>query len=70
MDITDYLTLSQAAEALGYSSISSLSVYCKEGRIPGVERVGRSWLIPKAWVESEKLHPTVVRQGGRGKSRS
>ena len=69
MDITEYYTLSQAAAKLGYASVSSLSVYCKDGRIPGIERIGRSWLIPKVWVHAELSNPSLVRQGGRGKPR-
>lgn len=70
MDITDYITLSQAAEALGYSSRSSLAVYCKEGRIPGARKVGNLWFIPRSWVLLERENPTIAPKGGRGSSRN
>ena len=39
-------TVQQAAEAWGIS-IRRVSKYCEEGRIPGAERVGKSWSIPR-----------------------
>jgi len=69
MDISQYLTIAEAAKALGYASGSTLSTYCQQGRVPGVIRVGRSWLIPKVWVEEEAENPSIIRQGGRGSSR-
>lgn len=69
IDITDYLTLSQAAEALGYASRSPLSLYYKDGRIPGAIQRGTRWYIPRIWVLSERDNPTLAQQGGRGSSR-
>ena len=41
----NYLTVRQAAEKWGIS-VKRVQVLCKENRIPGVERVGKIWLIP------------------------
>ena len=69
MDLSDYLTLSEAAKALGYASPSSLSLYVNQGRISGAQRIGRTWLIPKVWLDSELKNPSLAPQGGRGSSR-
>ena len=69
MDITEYLTLSQAAKALGYSNSSTLAAYCREGRVPGARKDGKLWYIPRLWVAEERKTPTLAPQGGRGSSR-
>lgn len=69
MDITDYLTLSQAAEALGYRESSYLRRLCNEGRIPNTQKRGKTWYIPRAWVLSEK-EKLPTGQGARGQQRS
>lgn len=43
----DYIAAKQAAERWGIS-LRRVQKLCSEGRIPGVERVGRDWLIPRA----------------------
>ena len=69
MDITDYLTLSQAAEALGYARPDTLRQYCSHGRVPGAKKRGSMWLIPRVWVLSERDSPTLAPTGGRGSLR-
>ena len=69
MDIADYLSISQAAEALGYASTGTLRLYCIEGRIPGAVKIGSMWAIPRVWVLSERETPTLIQKGGRGSSR-
>ena len=69
VDITDYISLSQAAQALGYASTGTLRLYCLEGRIPGTAKIGRNWLIPRQWVLSERENPSISGRGGRGGSR-
>ena len=69
MDIIEYVTLAQAAQALGYASTGSLRLYCLEGRIPGTAKHGRNWLIPRQWVLSERDNPSISGRGGRGNSR-
>ena len=38
-------------------SVRWVNQYIQEGRIPGVERFGRSWAIPEDAVKPEKLKP-------------
>lgn len=42
----DYMTLREASEKWDVSS-RQVNYYCVEGRIPGAEKMGRVWLIPK-----------------------
>lgn len=42
----DYMTLREAGEKWGISP-RQINYYCSEGRIPGAEKMGRVWLIPK-----------------------
>lgn len=42
----DYMTLKQAGEKWGISP-RMINYYCSEGRIPGAEKMGKVWLIPK-----------------------
>lgn len=40
-----YLSLREAAEKWGVSA-RRVNQYCSEGRIPGAQRIGKSWVIP------------------------
>lgn len=40
-----FISAAEAAEKWGIS-IKRVQVLCKEKRIPGLERIGRAWLIP------------------------
>lgn len=62
-----YYTTKEAAEKLGYASTSTIAALCQQGKIRGVTKIGKTWLIPEEWVETEKNKP--VSKGGRGKSR-
>ena len=42
----DYMTLREAGEKWGISP-RQINYYCSDGRIPGAEKMGRVWLIPK-----------------------
>lgn len=42
----DCMTLREASEKWDVSS-RQVNYYCVEGRIPGAEKMGRVWLIPK-----------------------
>ncbi len=46
----DYMTLKEASEKWNISP-RMINYYCSEGRIPGAEKKGTVWLIPK---EAEK----------------
>jgi len=67
-DITEYITISQVAKALGYASTSYLVRQCKAGRITGATQEGKLWYVPRSWVMEEKAK-TPTGQGARGKSR-
>ena len=42
----DYMTLREAGEKWGISP-RQINYYCSEERIPGAEKMGTVWLIPK-----------------------
>lgn len=42
----NYMTLKQASDKWGISP-RMINYYCSEGRIPGAEKMGKVWLIPK-----------------------
>lgn len=42
----NYMTLKQASEKWNISP-RMINYYCSEGRIPGAEKMGKVWLIPK-----------------------
>lgn len=42
----DYMTLREAGEKWGISP-RQINYYCSEGHIPGAEKMGTVWLIPK-----------------------
>lgn len=46
----DYISVTQAAEKWKLSP-RRVQKLCSEDRIPGVERMGRMWLIPKDAVK-------------------
>lgn len=69
MDISQYLTLAQAAQLLGYTDGSALRRYCQLDRIPGAYKIGKTWLVPTTWAEEEQKNPSLAPQGGRGKGR-
>ena len=46
----DYMTISEASTKWNLST-RRISALCKEGRIPGVERTGYCWLLPKNAVK-------------------
>ena len=63
-----YYTTKEAAEKLGYASTSTLAGLCQQGKIIGVMKVGKTWLIPEKWV-IEQMRLTPKRQGNRGATR-
>lgn len=63
-----YYTTKEAAEVLGYSSTSTLAALCQQGKIVGVLKVGKTWLIPESWVKDDSNKQ--VSSGGRGKNRN
>ena len=55
----DYMTLKGAAEKWGVTPRRA-NYYCAGGRIPGAEKKGRVWLIPK---DAEKPVDGRTKQG-------
>ena len=47
----EYVTAIQASEIIG-KSINLIAKLCQSGRLPGAEKIGNTWLIPRASVES------------------
>lgn len=54
-----FISATQAAEKWRIS-VKRVQVLCKENRIPGVERVGRIWVIPE---DAEKPIDKRVKSG-------
>jgi excisionase family DNA binding protein len=46
-----YVTSHEAAQRLG-KGINLIAKLCQSGRLPGSEKIGNTWLIPRASVES------------------
>jgi hypothetical protein len=46
-----YITATEAATITG-KKIRMIAVLCQSGRLPGAEKIGNTWLIPRASVES------------------
>lgn len=42
----EYMTLKEASQKWGVTP-RRINYYCSEGRIPGAEKMGTVWLIPK-----------------------
>lgn len=55
----DYMTISEASAKWNLSA-RRISTLCKEGRIPGVERTGYCWLLPK---DAVKLADARIKSG-------
>ena len=45
--LSNYLTVPEYAKQFN-KSIEQVKVFCRTGRIPGAQKVGRDWLIPKS----------------------
>lgn len=66
-DTPQYISLTEAAQRLGYGSTSTLALKCREERIPGALKIGKTWAVPTAWVEEqEKLEKQPITGGIRG----
>ena len=55
----EYMSASQAAEKWGIS-VQRVRLLCQEGRILGMERVARTYLIPK---DAEKPKDARIKSG-------
>ena len=52
----DMITTTEAAQILGYSRMSVRNL-CAWGKLPGAEKRGRDWFIPRASVEMYEKGP-------------
>lgn len=52
----EYITTKEASAKWGISTIR-ITVLANEGRIPGAQRLGRSWLIPASATKPQELKP-------------
>ena len=56
-----YLSVKEVASKWDIS-VRWVNQYIQEGRIPGVERFGRSWAVPEDVMKPEKLRPGVKKR--------
>jgi excisionase family DNA binding protein len=47
----NYVTTPEAAKLIGKTA-DMIAKLCQAGRLPGAEKIGNTWLIPRAAVES------------------
>lgn len=63
-----YLSLSEAAERLGYAGTSTLRLNAIAGKIPGAFKIGKTWAVPVEWVNQQEKDGKPPGAGGpRGK---
>ena len=55
----DYITTIEMSKIWGISS-RRISLLCSQGRVPGAEKMGKTWLIPK-----DAVKPTDPRKKNR-----
>ena len=56
MDISEFVSIDEAAEILGYNK-SNVGLLCRQGKFDGTIRIGKRWLIPRKSVENYKPGP-------------
>lgn len=49
----DYITTIEMSKIWGISS-RRISLLCSQGRVPGAEKKGKTWLIPKDAVKANR----------------
>lgn len=57
---SEYVSVSEAAELLDLKR-NRIGVLCREGRFPGAEKVGNTWIIPREAVLNHKPLPPGVK---------
>ena len=60
------MTTVQAAELLG-KGINLIAKLCQNGRLPGAEKIGNAWLIPRESVLNYKPGKRGVKPGTRSR---
>ena len=64
----DYITVRQTVEKWGISE-RRIQKLCEDGRVKGVVRPGRDWLIPKDANKPADARKTRYKKGGGGNAR-
>ena len=67
---TEYLTSLEASAMLGELPTTGGTNICalaRAGKIPGAEKIGRDWLIPRAWAEEKAERKKLAESGGKPK---
>jgi len=60
----DYISVREAAEKWGVSE-RWVQKFCVEDRIPGVQRFGHSWMIPKDALRPNDLRRKEINENNR-----
>jgi len=55
-----YMSVKEAAERWSLS-VRWVNQYAQDGRIPGCERLGKSWAIPENAIKPPRMKPGVKR---------
>ena len=58
----DYITTIEMSKIWGISS-RRISLLCSQGRVPGAEKKGKTWLIPKDAVKPEVIEDVSEKKG-------
>lgn len=64
----DYISITEASEKWGITR-RRVQVLCNEGRIPGLERLGRAWAIPvdaNKPADARKSKDNTLKPHGKG----
>lgn len=60
----DYMTLREAGKKWSISP-RQINYYCSAGRIPGAEKTGRVWLIPKDAEKPKDKRRREIKESAR-----
>ena len=61
-----YMSVKEAAERWSLS-VRWVNQYAQDGRIPGCERLGKSWAIPENAIKPPRMKPGVKSKEAAGK---
>jgi hypothetical protein len=64
-DTPRLMSISDAAAQLGYADGSTLRRLAASGHIPGAIKIGKTWILPIAWVKDQGN----IARDGRGWAR-
>jgi len=68
MKAKKYITSLEAAAILGESPTTggaNIRALARDGKIPSAEKVGRDWLIPRAWAEERAADKRIAAEEGK-----